>query len=147
MVKRESYPEIWKKGTVKIMMGKTQTIAKCVYFNTEISTDMMSKWRWYFKYRCARFQYENPTYYVEMFVNFYDYIPEKNVVAKRMKGRITAKKAKVTEINNKWDKFKREWNSLFPIESDSKYQATVDKIYKLNFELKSMEMEYSELIN
>lgn len=139
--------EYWKKQWVKIRMGKNQGSAEVMYFKKDMSINFYFHWMWYFKYRAALYQVENPKSFVEYSTGSYDYIPEKEQVAKRLKDRIISKKAKLTIVHKEWKAFKENYNSLFPLESHPKYQATIDAINKLAFELRTMEDELEEFLN
>jgi hypothetical protein len=52
--------------------------------------------------------------------------------------KIRAKKSKITQYKNKLEKAKITWSSLFPIEDDIDYQRAVEKIKRLEFELRSL---------
>ena len=134
--------EIWVKCYVKITMGKSRGDMQTVYYRKDLSVDFFHKWSWYFRYRAALFQVQNPRYYVEYSHGSYDYVPQKEEVLKRLKDRITAKKAKVTKINNEWKILQENWNSLFPITEDPRYKATVKAIQNANNELLAMQQEY-----
>lgn len=137
--------EIWKKQWVKIRMGESQSNCCLVYFKNDMTIDFYFRWRWYFKYLAASCQVQNPKFYIEFTEGSYDFVPEKQQVAKRLKDRIIAKKARITSVKKEWKEIKENWNSLFPIETHPKYQATIDKINQLCFELRTMEDEYKDL--
>lgn len=138
--------DYWKKQWVKIRMGTSQAIAETVYYKNDMEFEFYFRWRWYFKYLAAKYQVENPKHFVEFSTGAYDYIPDLAQRAKRLKDKITAKKAKITKVDKAWKEFKESYNSLFPLEEHPKYLPTINAINKLKSELDNMEEEYSTLV-
>ena len=137
--------EYWKKQWVKIRMGKTQSMAEIVYHKNDMEFEFYWRWSWYFKYLAAKFQVDNPRYFVEFSTGSYDFVPDNLQRAKRLKDKIIKRKALVTQANNKWTEFQKNYNSLFPITEHPKYEATVKRIRQLNAELDDLEYQYKTL--
>lgn len=138
--------EFWKKQWVKIRMGKSQASAEIVYHKNDMEFEFYWRWSWYFKYLAAKFQVDNPRYFVEFSTGSYDYVPNVTQRAKRLKDRITAKKAKMTKVDKAWNQFRSSYNSLFPLEEHPKYLPTINAINQLKCELQNLEQEYLVLI-
>ena len=94
------------------------------------------KYDWYFKYRAALLQVENPRADIQIFSwkSHAQGRSEKNILA----GRIRAKKAKITEYRNKLAKAEKAWTDLFPITEDPLYIKALAKV-------KRLESEYEQL--
>lgn len=109
-----------------------------LYFHT------LANWRWYFDYRAALLKVKYPKLTVNCFWGHYPaHGPQK---IDQLKNRIRSKKAKITQIKNRVEAFVKEWDELFSYEDDVIYQKVIEKLNRLEKELKSMELEYeSEL--
>lgn len=99
--------------------------------------ELRLKYEWYFRYRAALLQVKYPKYEVQTFWG------NEPAVGKSLddvkQNKIKAKKAKITKFKNKLERYKEEWNSMFPVEQDLHYQNAVNKINKLEFELRTFE--------
>ena len=99
--------------------------------------ELRMKYDWYFKYRAALLQVQYPRYNV---VTAWGAEPAKGkTLAKIQEDKAKAKKAKITEYENKLQKAKDTWSSLFPIEEDIYFIKALQKINKLKFELQSIQ--------
>jgi len=124
----------WVKITVKSKMGG-DTIEVLRWDN--LPWDVRSKWSWYFKYRAALLQVKYPKSEVD-----YSWGNESvtgNILTNIKSNQIRAKKGKITEIKNKLELARENWNELFPIDDDEMYQKCMAKLFRLNTELKEME--------
>ena len=94
------------------------------------------KYDWYFKYRAALLQVKYPKFEVQ---TYWGNEPATGKTLEEIRNaKIRAKKSKITEYKNKLEKTKTTWSSLFPIEDDIDYQRAVEKINRLEFELRSI---------
>ena len=94
------------------------------------------KYDWYFKYRAALLQVKYPKFEVQ---TYWGNEPATGKTLEEIRNaKIRAKKSKITEYKNKLEKAKTTWSSLFPIEDDIDYQRAVEKINRLEFELRSI---------
>jgi len=94
------------------------------------------KYDWYFKYRAALLQVKYPKFEVQ---TYWGNEPATGKTLEEIRNaKIRAKKSKITEYKNKLEKAKKTWSSLFPIEDDIDYQRAVEKINRLEFELRSI---------
>lgn len=95
------------------------------------------KYDWYFKYRAALLQVEHPKHIIETFWG------NEPAVGKSLEQitalKIRSKKAKITEYKNKIARYTLEWNELFSYEDDIKYIRAIEKIEKLELELKELQ--------
>jgi hypothetical protein len=98
--------------------------------------DLRLKYDWYFKYRAALLQVKYPKFEVQTHWGN-EPATVKTLEAIRQ-DKIRAKKSKITQYKNKLEKAKITWSSLFPIEDDIDYQRAVEKIKRLEFELRSL---------
>lgn len=94
------------------------------------------KYDWYFKYRAALMQVKYPKLEVQY------HWGNKPATGKTLEEirlyKIKAKKSKITQYKNKLEKAKANWTSLFAIEDDPDYQRAVEKIKRLEFELRAL---------
>lgn len=98
--------------------------------------ELRLKYDWYFKYRAAMLQVKYPKFEVQ---TYWGNEPATGKTLEDIrKGKIRAKKSKITEYKNKLKKAELNWSSLFPIEDDIDYQRAVEKIKRLEFELRSI---------
>lgn len=83
------------------------------------------KWDWYFSYRAALAQVENPRSKV---VRRDWSVDAKPIDLLRLKQKeLSAAKGQVTKIENLLQKAKDNWNKLFPIEDDLLYKKALIK--------------------
>jgi hypothetical protein len=98
--------------------------------------ELRLKWDWYFKYRAALLQVKYPKFEVQ---TYWGNEPATGKTLEEIRqGKIRAKKSKITEYKNKLKKAELNWSSLFPIEEDIDYKRAVEKINRLEFELRSL---------
>lgn len=101
--------------------------------------ELQVKYQWYFRYRAALLQVKYPRAIVELTTG--DKKPDAHRAVHLAHNRLRARKAKVTEFNNKLDKLKESWNSLFPLEEDPKFNLVQQKIEGLVINVKLAEKE------
>lgn len=98
--------------------------------------ELRLKYDWYFKYRAALLQVKYPRLEVQ---TFWGSEPATGKTLEEIRqAKIRAKKSKITEYKNKLKKAELNWSSLFPIEDDIDYKKAVEKINRLEFELRSL---------
>ncbi|MCP9763818.1 hypothetical protein [Lacihabitans soyangensis] len=94
------------------------------------------KYDWYFKYRAALLQVKYPRLEVNC---YWGNEPATGKTLEEIRlDKIRAKKSKITQYRNKLEKAKANWTSLFAIEDDVDYQRAVEKIKRLEFELRAL---------
>jgi hypothetical protein len=99
-----------------------------------LSFELRKKYDWYFKYRAALLQVKYPRF--EIILNWgheFNKLPQA-----QLNNKIQAKKGQITRYKNLLNDAKRNWNSLFPIEEDIDYNRCLDKIKKIEIELKKL---------
>lgn len=101
---------------------------KLMHFWKDLPFKTYMKFQWYFQYRAALIKVQNPKLFVEICPFQYDYVPSKVQQLKRLQDKLKSAKAKRTEWANKVERYKAEWNRLFPVEEDPIYQAAMIKI-------------------
>lgn len=97
----------------------------------------LTKWKWYFEYRYALLRIKYPKNHI--LKGSYDYDAPADIQLINLKNRITAKKRKISEINNKLQLAIDNWNELFPIEENELFIKAVDKLKRLNNELQQLQ--------
>lgn len=127
--------------TIKVI-DNHRNVIECLCWS-KLPWEVRTKWAWYFKYRAALLQVKYPRFNVE---SYWGHEPAQGKGLEQIvKNKIKAKKAKVTEYKNKLELAKKTWNFLFPIEQDESYIKAVQKINKLEFELRALESEFVNL--
>lgn len=96
--------------------------------------DVRLKWDWYFKYRAALYQVQNPKAVIEVSWGNYPASSKKSI-EQITKNKLIAKKRKLSTYINKLDAYKSSWNSLFEIDQDPIYNLALKKIEKIKNEL------------
>lgn len=84
------------------------------------------KWEWYFRYRAALFQVENPRSLV-LYNKYHHELTEKAAEEIRRE-KASRLQAKITKWQNKLNKAVAGWSELFPIEDEPVYQKFVAKL-------------------
>jgi hypothetical protein len=105
-----------------------------------LTLQMVLKWKWYFEYRQALLKVKHPKQKVELRMGSYQ-VPAREPEFRK---RYYARKGKLSKVLNDFDKVKREWNSLFPIEADPRYRRTVEKIEEERAKVEATKREYFE---
>jgi hypothetical protein len=87
------------------------------------------RWEWFFEYRAAKVKMDNPRGKVEYTTGFYDYVPKREILEKRLKGNLIGRKSALTKFMNKLKKAesKAKAVSLFGIEQDPNYDKVMEK--------------------
>lgn len=106
--------------------------------------DIRTKYDWYFKYRASLLQVQHPKMFIQ--VDFGSDEASTKTRTYTLKNLIINRKAQVTKWQNNIEQFKRNWNSLFPLNEDQSYKAALAKLEQKQFELKELENEYNTLI-
>lgn len=121
----------------KIFMGQSRSEATCVYYRNMMEPEFALRWNWYFKYRAALLQVQNPKMYVELTTGG-DWIDDDQGRI-NYRNKVIAKKAKITTYKNRLKEIESTWNELFPIKEDPKYINTIAIIEKEEKTLQEME--------
>ena len=96
-----------------------------------------SKWGWYFKYRAALAQVQYPRWDVQFSWGSCEATGAQ--LARHRRNVVRAKKAKITEYENKMRRWKAEWTQLFPIEEQPFWAKAAAKIERTRLELAEAE--------
>lgn len=102
--------------------------------------EQFNKWQWYFRYRWALLQTQYPKLQAEFHSG--SCTPTTKTYLNILKNRIKGKKGKITEIQNKLNRAIREWDEIFPIESDPLWPKACEKLSRLKNELLYLENEF-----
>ncbi|KKP51035.1 MAG: hypothetical protein UR43_C0028G0006 [candidate division TM6 bacterium GW2011_GWF2_33_332] len=129
---------------VRILVSDTLGSAEITRLYWEVPWTLRLKYNWYFKYRAALLQVQNPKKYVEMTWGNFSKLSPKEKKLHDLKNKIIAKKRKITEFTNKFNYVKQQWNELFPIEDDPQYNNVIAKLERLKCELISFEKEFEK---
>lgn len=114
---------------------KHRNILECLKWD-KMTFELRMKYDWYFKYRAALLQVKYPKLKVE---TYWGNEPSTGKVLRNQKeNKIRAKKAKITEYQNKYAKYKSEYDSLWGIDDDIIAVRYDEKIRSLKIELELM---------
>jgi hypothetical protein len=102
------------------------------------------KYDWYFKYRAALMQVQNPKKIVTVTWGNYVDISDEEKEKVSLHNRIGAKKRKITEFQNKVKIVEKEWDELFPISDNVIYRKVIKKIDRKKEELKELILQRDE---
>lgn len=102
--------------------------AKLAHHWTGYRFDNFMRWKWYFRYRAALLQVQNPKCYIEMKEYQYDVELDKKEAERHHRAKLTAARRKLTEAINKVERGKKEWNKLFSFEEYPDYQRASEII-------------------
>ena len=97
------------------------------------------KYDWYFRYRAALLQVQNPKLEVVVFWGNEPAVGKP--LSDILRNKIIRKKGKITEYENKLRLAAKHWNSLFPIEEDDTYIKYCQKLERLKAELTEIQQE------
>lgn len=111
-----------------------RNMVECVIWDS-LKWHVRLKYDWYFKYRAALFQVKYPKNKVDVSWGNIPLLTKEEEENIRLKNTIRAKKAKITELKNKLQLARDNWNLLFPIEEDVLYIKCVAKIKEKENEL------------
>lgn len=121
---------------VKIILHHStgySAIQECIYYNKGFRFKTFMRWQWYFRYRAALFQVQNPKYYAELVTFDYEQKPTDVEIVKRRKDVIAARRRNLTIYQNRLSDYEKAYTGLFPIADDPKHQKarrTVDNYEK-----------------
>ncbi len=114
------------------------------YFRNNMTLDFFNRWKWYFKYRAALIQVQNPHSPVEFEYGSYEYILPSDEYQKKMVNRLLSAKRNLTKYENKLNFIKENWDELFPIEEHPKWKNVVEKLNYYKEYLHLTQKEYDK---
>lgn len=135
-----------KRYFVKIRAGKTQSVAETIYFQNGLTFELMSKYRWYFKYRTALYQVQHPRHFVEMEHGGYKYTPPDQEQLKSLKDKIAGKRRTISKFRTQVLMAEQNWSWLFPIDEDKDYLRALAKIEEHQAELEELENKFQTIL-
>lgn len=104
---------------------------------------MVVKWLWYFNYRASLLKVQSPRKCVCVRSGFEDSIRPEETAIIRLTNIIRSRKAKITEVQNKMNRFRQNWNSLFPLLEDIEWKRLELLLSKKKANLLIAESEYN----
>lgn len=110
-----------------------------------MSSDIVKRWHWYFKYRAALLQVKYPKFIVELSSTTSD-IKSKTQQINLIERKIKAKKSKVTEFRNKAESIRASHKELFPVEDHPAYIKFIEIERIKRAELQELESVLSKLL-
>ncbi len=112
---------------------------------SDMTFEIRCKYTWYFKYRAALLQIKYPKYLVD--TSWGNVPAQGRSLIRIVQAKLIRKKGTVTEYKNKLRKAEENWNQIFPITDDIRYQNTLVLIAKHEAELNQLDAYYKSLIN
>lgn len=109
----------------------------------DLPWEVRKKWGWYFNYRAALAQVQNPKSCIVRHEWKTDAKPIDLILLK--KKEIAAAKGQVTKIENLLKQAVDTWDKLFPIEEDTRYQKCIDKYNRKKEKLSKLQNELEQL--
>lgn len=132
--------------TIKVYGGKYPTDQILEIYSWKGPWHVRKKWNWYFKYRAALFQVQNPKNLVEFFCGSEE--PDLRTRRDFIKLKIVTTKRMLTKLTNELEKHK-EWllsYNIFGLEGDDGRIIKAErKIEKYRTELEILEDELNNL--
>lgn len=110
-----------------------------VYYNKGFRFQCFMKWKWYFRYRAALFQVQNPKWCVELVTFDYEMKSTNMQIEKRRKDIIAARRRKLTIAKNRLAEYKNTYKGLFPLSEDPDYIKSLQIV--TNYEARLNEAE------
>lgn len=101
-----------------------------------LTFELFCKYKWYFEYRYALLRVQHPRVLIEN-NQFKRELNEKEKTD-FLKNKIIGKKRTITKYKNRLSIYELNWNSLFPIKDDETYKKALEKIARLETELKEL---------
>lgn len=98
---------------VKIEAGPKAGGNDCVYFKTDMKTEFLIRWRWYFEYRAALYKVKNPKHTVHIEFGRYDFIESAEDRRNQLEKDILKYERRIGKIKRNMVKAKAEWVHLF----------------------------------
>lgn len=109
----------------------------------------LMKWMWYFRYRAALLQVQNPKLYVELNTGSYktqDPVDEKTLRLRKLKKDITTAKRMITKLTNAIAKYQEQENkTLIPDWENPQYLKAVEKLGKYKDKLEKLQNEQDQI--
>lgn len=83
---------------------------------TDMPFDIYHRWMWYFRYRAALYQVQEPKAYITTMYGVQKDNVKKTTADKFLKNKIVKAKANISRFENKLTRFRNSYSELFPIE-------------------------------
>lgn len=111
-----------------------------VYYNKGFRFSTFIKWTWYFRYRVALFQVQNPKWCVELVTFDYEMKSTENEIKKRRGDIIAARRRKLTIAKNRLADYVKQYKGLFPITDDPNYIKSMQVVEQYEARLNEAEI-------
>lgn len=116
------------------------------YVYKDMTPDHRLKWDWFFRYRAALLQVQNPKLRVEMrwgaeqaTGKTLEQLKAKKVIT--MKGKITKHKNTLADFIQEFEKYKASYTQLFPIQDQLEYKRYINSIELAKSKIALLEQE------
>ncbi len=116
-----------------------------VYFRNNMTNEFFDRWEWFFRYRAARIQIDNPRKVVKYEFGAYAYVLPDEDYRVKLKSIIRQRRGKLTELKNKIKLLKDNWTEIFPVEEHPDWLRVVAKLSKTEKELEIALQKQNEL--
>lgn len=98
-----------------------------------------NRFDWYFRYRTALFQVQNPKWRIDANWGSKLLITKEEAAHKDLLGKIIKNKSLITRYQNRLDNAVKNWSEIFPIHNNLSYKKLVSKIEWCHNELKNLQ--------
>ena len=124
---------------IKIQTGRHGISKPTIIRWDDLPWAVRTKWDWYFKYRAALAQVQNPR--AEITVTWGNAEPDTRTRERIRTEQISRQQAKVTKVQNQVNLARANWNDLMPIEEHPHYIKAMAKLDALKAELWRLKTE------
>lgn len=141
-------PTVEKRIFVKITIcfGKNKGIVdKVLYFRNDIKMDFFLKWEWFFRYRAALYQVQNPKKYVMYESGSYDYALPDSKLYDKVKNSYFGAKRTLSKIKNQLDEIRKKYTEMFPIEEHPAWAKNMKKLKYYEDQVEYWRVEFEKL--
>lgn len=123
---------------IRFHANNIQSLATKVYFRNDMTFHFFHRWKWYFKYRAALLQVQNPRGFVSYEYGTYQYELPVDAFTTKLRNQLIAAKRELSIYERKIKFARDNWNEIFPIEDNphwvkiqSKHKYYTDRILQL----------------
>lgn len=141
-------PTVEKRIYVKISICFNEgPIDKVLYFRNDMKMEFFNRWKWFFRYRAAKYQVQNPKKRIIYEYGSYDYILQEVEVYEKVKNHYIAAKRKLTQAKNKLEKIKKEYGKIYVVETMPFWDENLKVIKQYEDKVEYWRVEFEKLGN
>lgn len=141
-------PTVEKRIFVKISICFNEgPIDKVLYFRNDMKMEFFNRWNWFFRYRAAKYQVQNPKKRIIYENGSYDYTLPEVELYEKVKNHYIGAKRMLTQMNNQLNKIKKNYNEMFPIEELPVWEKNMKKMKYYEDQVEYYRIEFEKLGN